>query len=139
MWHHIEIVEQIHPLHQFLWDQPCSQMLREFFFSQAVEHARWCYSASTMIGNTGALTGGEHFSIERCSSTYSFIHSVKRNRLNVNREKILVYVHYNLLLLSHYCEQAKKIKDLMVWDKNLEEDNLEDGVLYLKQLQDALI
>jgi hypothetical protein len=40
---------------------------------------------------------------ERCWSTYSFIHSVKRNRLNVSRAESLVYVHYNLRLLSHYC------------------------------------
>jgi hypothetical protein len=33
---------------------------------------------------------------KRCRSTYSFIHSVKRNRLNVNRAESLVYVHYKL-------------------------------------------
>jgi hypothetical protein len=41
-------------------------------------------------------------SVERCWSTYSFIHNVKRNRLNAGRAKSLVYVHYNLRLLSHY-------------------------------------
>jgi hypothetical protein len=35
-------------------------------------------------------------STERCWSTYSFIHSVKRNRLIVSRAESLVYVHYNL-------------------------------------------
>jgi len=45
-------------------------------------------------------------SAERCWSTYSFIHNVKRNRLNENRAESLVYVHYNLRLLSHYCDQA---------------------------------
>jgi hypothetical protein len=35
-------------------------------------------------------------SAERCWSTYSFIHNVKRNRLNVGRAKSLVYFHYNL-------------------------------------------
>jgi hypothetical protein len=35
-------------------------------------------------------------SAERCWSTYSFIHNVKRNRLNVQRAETLVYVHYNL-------------------------------------------
>ena len=32
---------------------------------------------------------------------------VKRNNLNIERAESLVYVHYNLRLLSHYCEVAK--------------------------------
>jgi hypothetical protein len=75
-------------------------------------------------------------SVERCWSTYSFIHSVKRNRLNVNRLESLDYVHYNLRLLSHYCE-AKMDKNLKRWDNNPEEDNLEDGVLLVEQLENA--
>ena len=51
----------------------------------------------------------------------------------------MVYVHYNLRLLSHYCDDAKSNKYLKVWDKYLEEANLEDGVLRLEQLEDALI
>ena len=78
-------------------------------------------------------------SAERCWSSYSFIHSVKRNKLSLDRAESLVYVHYNLRLLFHYCEDAKCNKDLLVWDKNLEEPNLEDGVLRLEQLEDALI
>ncbi|XP_057859814.2 uncharacterized protein LOC131068603 [Cryptomeria japonica] len=38
---------------------------------------------------------------ERNWSTYSFIHSVKRNRLLSKRAKNLVYVHSNVRLLSH--------------------------------------
>jgi len=78
-------------------------------------------------------------SAERCWSSYSFIHSVKRNRLSLDRAESLVYVHYNLRLLSHYCDDAKSNKDLIVWDKHPEESNLEDGVLRLEQLEDALI
>ena len=78
-------------------------------------------------------------SAERCWSSYSFIHSVKRNRLSLDRAESLVYVHYNLRLLSHYCEDAKTNRDLKVWDKNPEEPNLEDGVLRLEQLEDSLI
>jgi hypothetical protein len=37
-------------------------------------------------------------SVERCWSTYRFIHSVKRNNLNADWEESLVYVHYNLRL-----------------------------------------
>jgi hypothetical protein len=32
---------------------------------------------------------------ERCWSTYSFVHNIKRNRLNAGRAESLVYVHYN--------------------------------------------
>jgi hypothetical protein len=77
-------------------------------------------------------------SAERCWSTYSFIHNVKRNRLNAGRAKSLVYVHYNLRLLSHYCEEAKEDKKLKRWDNHPEEDNLEDGVMILEQLENAL-
>jgi hypothetical protein len=76
---------------------------------------------------------------KRCWSTYNFIHSIKRNRLNVGQVESLVYVHYNLRLLSHYCEEAKMNKNLKCWDNNPEEDNLEDGVLLLEQLENALL
>ncbi|CAL5357051.1 unnamed protein product [Camellia sinensis] len=36
---------------------------------------------------------------ERCWSTYSYIHNVKRNKLNVDRAEKLVFVHYNHRLL----------------------------------------
>jgi hypothetical protein len=78
-------------------------------------------------------------SAERCWSTYSFIHSVKRNRLNVSRAESLVYVHYNLRLLSHYCKEAQMDQNMRRWDNNPEEDNLEDGVLLLEQLEGVLL
>jgi hypothetical protein len=78
-------------------------------------------------------------SAERCWSTYSFIHNVRRNRLNVQRAKNLVYVHYNLRLLSHYCEDPTIDKANKMWDYNPEEDNLEDGALVLEELENALL
>ena len=78
-------------------------------------------------------------SAERCWSTYSFIHSVKRNRLNENRAESLVYVHYNLRLLSHYCERAKTDRSYVTWDNNPEEHNLEDGSLTLERLEQELL
>jgi hypothetical protein len=78
-------------------------------------------------------------SVERCWSTYSFIHSIKRNRLNVGWAESLVYGHYNLRLLSHYREEAKMDKNLKRWDNTLGEDNLKDGVLLLEQLENALL
>jgi hypothetical protein len=77
-------------------------------------------------------------SAERYWSTYNFIHNVKRNRLNAGRAKSLVYVHYNLRLLYHYCEEAKEDTNLNSWDNHLEEDNFEDGVMLLEKLENDL-
>jgi hypothetical protein len=62
-------------------------------------------------------------SAERCWSIYSFIHSVKINNLNVDWVESLVYVHYNLRLLSHYCEAMENdnYKRDVTWDNNLED------------------
>jgi hypothetical protein len=80
-------------------------------------------------------------SAERCWSTYSFIHSVKTNNLNADRAKSLVYVHYNLRLLSHYCDVEGNAfcKRDMTWDNNLEESNLQDGTLVLERLEEELL
>ena len=51
----------------------------------------------------------------------------------------LVYVHYNLRFLSDYCDDAKSNIDLKFWDRYPEETNLEDGVLRLEKLENALI
>ena len=79
-------------------------------------------------------------SAERCWSTYSFIHNVKRNSLNADRAKRLVYVHYNLRLLSHYCDEDENAfcKRDMTWDNNPEETNLQDGTIDLESLQEEL-
>ena len=76
---------------------------------------------------------------ERCWSTYSFMHSVKRNWLNENWAESLVYVHYNLRLLTHYCERAKTDRSYVTWDNNSEEHNLEDGALTLEHLEEELL
>ena len=78
-------------------------------------------------------------SAERCWSTYSFIHNVKRNRLNENRAESLVYVHYNLRLLSHYCDRAYEDPTYKIWDNHPEDDNLEDGVVHIEELEDELV
>eukprot|EP00253_Pinus_taeda_P025103 PITA_25103 len=78
-------------------------------------------------------------SAEMCWSTYSFIHNVKRNRLNENQAKSLVYVHYNLRLLSHYCDRAYEDPTYSIWDNHPEDDNLEDGTIHLEELETELI
>ncbi|KAG6482863.1 hypothetical protein ZIOFF_059502 [Zingiber officinale] len=53
---------------------------------------------------------------ERNWSTYNFIHSLKRNKITPQRAEDLVYVHYNLRLLSrrspHYNEGESKMWDI---------------------------
>jgi hypothetical protein len=41
--------------------------------------------------------------------------------------------------VSHYYEKLKMDKTFKTWDNNPEEDNLEDRVLVLEQLENALI
>ncbi|XP_077223205.1 uncharacterized protein LOC143856807 [Tasmannia lanceolata] len=47
-------------------------------------------------------------SAERVWSMYSFIHNVKRNRLNSHRADTIVYIHSNLRLLSRFNAAAYK-------------------------------
>jgi hypothetical protein len=79
--------------------------------------------------------------VERCWSTYSFIHNVKRNSLNVDQAESLVNVHYNLRLLSHYCDAAGNVfsKRDATWDNNPEETNLKDGAMVLEHLEAELL
>ena len=51
----------------------------------------------------------------------------------------MVYVHYNLRLLSHYCEWAKTDRSYVTWDNNPKEHNLEDGSLALERLEQELL
>eukprot|EP00253_Pinus_taeda_P018560 PITA_18560 len=75
----------------------------------------------------------------RCWSTYNFIHNVKRNRLNENRAESLVYVHYNLRLLSHYYDRAYEDPTYKIWNNHPEDDNLEDGTIHLEELEAELM
>nr|KYP55834.1 hypothetical protein KK1_002059 [Cajanus cajan] len=52
---------------------------------------------------------------ERNWSTYSFIHSLKRNKLNPKRAEDLVYVHTNLRILSRKSEEYMQGSTRM-WD-----------------------
>jgi hypothetical protein len=64
--------------------------------------------------------------------------------LNADWVESLVYVHYNLRLLSHYCDAGEEsalynFKRDMNWDNNLEETNLEDGAIVLERLEEDLL
>lgn len=94
---------------------------------------------------------------ERNWSTYSFIHSVKRNKMTPQRAEDLVYVHCNLRLLSRktpqYSQGENKMWDiagdafesldgvgmLEIANLSLDEPDIEAGILEndLKNLDDA--
>ncbi|XP_028101048.1 uncharacterized protein LOC114300362 [Camellia sinensis] len=67
---------------------------------------------------------------ERCWSTYSYIHNVKRNRLNVDRAEKLVFVHYNHRLLSRYREDYENFKN---WDAHPEDANIEEDIMAIEE------
>ncbi|GKD64224.1 hypothetical protein Tco_1306332 [Tanacetum coccineum] len=52
---------------------------------------------------------------ERNWSTYSFIHSLRRNKLSPKRAEDLVFIHNNLRLLSRKTDQYNEEKTMM-WD-----------------------
>ncbi|KAL7206899.1 hypothetical protein ACSBR2_019576 [Camellia fascicularis] len=70
------------------------------------------------------------FCAERYWSTYSYIHIVKRNRLNVDRAEKLVFVHYNHRLLSRYKEDYENFKN---WDAHPEDANIEEDIMAIEE------
>ena len=60
---------------------------------------------------------------------------MKRNNLNVDWAEDLVYVHYKLTLLSHYCDVAKNDRTYLTWGNNPEEADLEDGAIALERFE----
>ncbi|GJW24493.1 hypothetical protein Tco_0038304 [Tanacetum coccineum] len=71
---------------------------------------------------------------ERNWSTYSFVNSLRRNKLTPKRAEDLVFVHNNLRLLSRSIEQYFDEKTKM-WDVGDEFGTMEDtGFLELSQL-----
>ncbi|KAK2457259.1 hypothetical protein QL285_004554 [Trifolium repens] len=62
-------------------------------------------------------------SAERSWSTYSYIHSVKRNRLNCARADKLVYIHSNIRLQSRFSESYKN-GQYKNWDMDHDESYL---------------
>lgn len=63
-------------------------------------------------------------SAERNWSTYSFIHSLKRNKLHFTRAQDLVFIHTNLRLLSRK-SQSYKEGETKMWDIGGDEWDLE--------------
>ncbi|KAJ1381854.1 Zinc finger, BED-type [Sesbania bispinosa] len=64
---------------------------------------------------------------ERNWSTYSFIHSMKRNRLNPKRAEDLVFIHTNLRLLSRKGKSYKE-GESKLWDLAADEWDPSEGV-----------
>lgn len=63
---------------------------------------------------------------ERNWSTYLFIHSIKRNRLNPKRAEDLVFVHTNIRLLSRKSKNYNE-RETKMWNIGGDEWSLSDG------------
>jgi hypothetical protein len=59
----------------------------------------------------------------------------------ITTSESLVYVHYNLRLLSHYCDVAGNVfsKRDATWDNNPEENNLQYGAMVLEHLEAEIL
>ncbi|KAF5800582.1 putative HAT dimerization domain, ribonuclease H-like superfamily [Helianthus annuus] len=72
-------------------------------------------------------------SAERNWSTYSYIHNVKRNRLNCNRADKLVFIHSNIRLQSRFLESYKSGPHKK-WDMNPESTYIEGSSAQLEEM-----
>lgn len=73
-------------------------------------------------------------SAERLWSTYSYIHNVKRNRLNSLRDDKLVYIHSNIRLISRFTASYND-GPYRKWDVNPETSHLDDSSARLEELR----
>ncbi|KAJ9567191.1 hypothetical protein OSB04_003157 [Centaurea solstitialis] len=73
-------------------------------------------------------------SAERNWSTYSYIHNVKRNRLNCKRADKLVFIHSNIHLISRFSE-AYQSGSLKKWDVDPENTFLEGSSSRFEEMQ----
>ncbi len=72
-------------------------------------------------------------SAERNWSTYSYIHNVKRNRLNCTRADKLVFIHSNIRLQSRFFESYVTGPHKR-WDMDPENSYLEDSTVKLEDM-----
>ncbi|KAF8377072.1 hypothetical protein HHK36_030445 [Tetracentron sinense] len=73
-------------------------------------------------------------SAERNWSTYSFIHNIKRNRLNSVRADKLVFIHSNLRMLSRFNESYHE-GPFKKWDIDRDEGLFDDSSAKLEELR----
>ncbi|XP_059065258.1 exonuclease V, chloroplastic isoform X1 [Cryptomeria japonica] len=114
--------------YKFLWDNIVTEDFpSSSFFQYFGLHPQRILSKDIRkhIGDSGmGKNVASSSASERNWSTYSFIHSVKRNRLLSKRAENLVYVHSNLRLLSH--KQHDYIQgETKMWDIEPEHTDLD--------------
>ncbi|GAV84482.1 LOW QUALITY PROTEIN: Dimer_Tnp_hAT domain-containing protein, partial [Cephalotus follicularis] len=95
------------------------------------------YGSSTLLQKLALkLLGQPSFSscVESNQSTYSFVHSIKRNKMTPQSAEDLVFVHTNLRLLSRRSPTYKEWGSKM-WDVGGDHHDFEDvGVLEVANL-----
>ncbi|KAL4383909.1 hypothetical protein GQ457_15G017470 [Hibiscus cannabinus] len=73
-------------------------------------------------------------SAERVWSTYSYIHNIKRNRLNAKRADKLVFIHSNIRLLSRFTTSYKE-GPCKKWVIDPESTYFDDSIVRLEDLR----
>ncbi|KAL4352135.1 hypothetical protein GQ457_06G017710 [Hibiscus cannabinus] len=73
-------------------------------------------------------------SAERVWSTYSYIHNIKRKRLNAKRSDKLMFIHSNIRLLSRFTTSYKE-GPCKKWDIDPESNYFDDSTVILKDLR----
>ncbi|GMJ08624.1 hypothetical protein like AT4G15020 [Hibiscus trionum] len=73
-------------------------------------------------------------SAERVWSPYSYIHNIKRNRLNTKRADKLVFIHSNIRLLSRFTTSYKE-GPCKKWDIDPESTYFDDSTVRLEDLR----
>ncbi|KAL7203360.1 hypothetical protein ACSBR2_016619 [Camellia fascicularis] len=70
---------------------------------------------------------------EKNWSTYSYIHNVKRNRLNASQADKLVFIHSNIRLLSRFQENYRE-GPFKKWDVNSEDTTIDGSQVRLEEM-----
>ncbi|KAK8573379.1 hypothetical protein V6N13_100179 [Hibiscus sabdariffa] len=73
-------------------------------------------------------------STERVWSTYSYIHNIKRNRLNAKCAEKLVFIHSNIRILSRFTTSYKE-GPCKKWGIDPENTYFDDSTVRLKDLR----
>ena len=73
-------------------------------------------------------------SAKRNWSTYSYIHNIKRKRLNSTRADKLVFIHSNIRLQYRFSESYRD-GPFKKWDINPEHTSIDDSIVRLEDLR----
>eukprot|EP00253_Pinus_taeda_P006026 PITA_06026 len=110
---------------------------REECASVHLELGRY-FNCTGLFGTFHAMEDRDRFDALTWCESYGS-HGLLPKLAKESLTESLVYVHYNLRLLSHYCDRAYEYPTYKIWDNHPEDDNLEDGIIHLEELEVELM